>query len=942
MKLACLAVLTVLMTTVVVAQDAITSGAANTSRSAAVTHELQKANELEASAQKFAETSNHNAALPLRIRALAIYQELLGPEDPDAAESLHNLASTYWQLAQYDKALPLLIRVLAILEKALGPEHPATATILNNLAEVYWRLAQYDKALPLNIRALAVREKVVGPVHPATALSLNNLAVAYSALAQYDKALPLNIRALAIREKVLGPEHPDTAISLNNLALAYSAFAQHAKALPLNIRALAIREKVLGSQHPDTALSLNILASTYWHLAEFDKALPLLIRALAIYEKARGSEHPITANIMSGLAEIYSALAQYDKALPLKLQALAIREKVLGPEHPDTAESLNNLALTYWYLAQFDEALPLLIRALATFEKARGPEHPDTAISLENLAVEMFRRDQKGFAIALAKRAVNIKQTQRERSLRIDDLAMQSYTISVELVYQTLAQWLTDEGRLAEAQQVLDMLKESEYFEFIRRAAGADPRKTRAGYTAQEKTWMDRYNQIAGRLSALGAEEQALERKSKAGLTSEEQRRKQALLADLAVAQAAFKSFLEAMQSSFKAEGPARQADIIESGAENFKQLQATIRGLGVDVVLVRYYVTGSRVNMLVTTPGVHLARHSTIEIKELNRKIAEFGRLLRDPGVDPRATAQDLYRVLVAPIAADLEQAGAKTVMLSLDGVLRYIPFGALHDGERYLIERWRLPVYTEVAKDRLREAATLRLQVAGLGVTRKIGEFAALPAVRAELNSILRTGNSGVVSGELYFDEQFTEQRLRDVTQRPFQLLHIASHFRFSPGTEINSFLLLGDGKQLTLGDIRTGGWRFSNVDLFTLSACETGLGGGRDANGREIEGFGVIAQQQGAKGVLATLWPVVDQSTSIFMSQLYQRLQDKQFTKAESLRQAQLALLNGRHAKPESTPGKVRPRTPEALDYSPDPKRPYAHPYFWAPFILMGNWL
>ena len=225
---------------------------------------------------------------------------------------------------------------------------------------------------------------------------------------------------------------------------------------------------------------------------------------------------------------------------------------------------------------------------------------------------------------------------------------------------------------------------------------------------------------------------------------------------------------------------------------------------------------------------------------------------------------------------------------------------------------------------------------------MTRKIGEFSALPAVRSELNGLLRKGGSVAFQGELYLDEQFTEQRLRDVTQRPFQLLHIASHFQFSPGTEINSFLLLGDGKHLTLGDIRTGGWRFSNVDLFTLSACDTGLGGGRDQNGREIEGFGVIAQQQGAKGVLATLWPVADQSTSLFMSELYQRLQGKQFTKAEALRQAQLVLLNGQHAKPESTPRNVPPKTPGAPPFTPDPKRPYAHPYFWAPFILMGNWL
>jgi len=268
---------------------------------------------------------------------------------------------------------------------------------------------------------------------------------------------------------------------------------------------------------------------------------------------------------------------------------------------------------------------------------------------------------------------------------------------------------------------------------------------------------------------------------------------------------------------------------------------------------------------------------------------------------------------LLVAPVAQDLEQAGTKTIMLSLDGALRYLPFGALHDGQRYLIQRWNLPIYTSVTRDKLRDAVTPKWQAAGLGLTRALGEFAALPAVKNEMKSIIRSGDDGLMLGEVHLDEAFTAARLKDVSQRSFQLVHVASHFRFSPGTEINSFLLLGDGQKLTLGDIRTQNYRFDNVDLLTLSACDTGLGGGRDAQGREIEGFGVVAQQQGAKAVLATLWPVSDRSTAELMSDFYRRRQSLGLNKAEALRQSQLALLKGKNA----------------------------HPFYWAPFILMGNW-
>src|SRR5665647_392946 len=102
---------------------------------------------------------------------------------------------------------------------------------------------------------------------------------------------------------------------------------------------------------------------------------------------------------------------------------------------------------------------------------------------------------------------------------------------------------------------------------------------------------------------------------------------------------------------------------------------QSLIKGLGNDVALLRYYVTDDKVGMLLTTAGVSLAHSSNISAKELNRQIAEFRRLLRDPKSNPLPTAQALYTLLVAPVAHDLEQAGAKTVMLSLDGALRYLP---------------------------------------------------------------------------------------------------------------------------------------------------------------------------------------------------------------------------------------------------------------------------
>lgn len=477
-----------------------------------------------------------------------------------------------------------------------------------------------------------------------------------------------------------------------------------------------------------------------------------------------------------------------------------------------------------------------------------------------------------------------------------------------------LAEDLTALGRVVESQVVLDIVKEQEHFDFIRRDARADPRRMRLSYTPREEKWMFRYSEIADRLAALGKEEQALAKRAKTGLTDAERIRRVALTTDLEVARTAFQAFLEQTRRELEEMGPARAAEVAESTKDAMAELHWLLKDLGEDVALLRIYLTDGQVNFVLTTPGVQLARSVKLRTNDLNRQVAEFRRLLQDPNSDPVPAAQALYKVLFAPVEKDLMQAGAKTIMLSLDGVLRHLPFGVLHDGERYVVHRWNLPIYTSVVRNRLRESVNAKWRVAGLGVTRRHGDLDPLPAVRSEMGSIVRTGNSGVLPGEVHLDEAFTSDRLRDVSRRSFSVIHVASHFRFSPGTEINSFLLLGDGTRLTLADLRAQNYRFDDVDLLTLSACETGLGGGRDQSGREIEGFGVIAQQQGAKAVLATLWKVADSSTAVLMGDLYSRRVRFGLSKVEALRQAQISLA-------------AHPRT--------------AHPFFWAPFILMGNW-
>jgi len=373
----------------------------------------------------------------------------------------------------------------------------------------------------------------------------------------------------------------------------------------------------------------------------------------------------------------------------------------------------------------------------------------------------------------------------------------------------------------------------------------------------------------------------------------------------------AFTHLMGELKNEVIASKTERSADVEQLSQTAQSEIREILKALGDEVALVQYFITDTELGMLVTTARTQKVYKSKVASTDLNLKIGSFLGYLRERKSQfPQKLAQELYQLLFAPMAADLAQAGIRTVMISADGALRYVPFAALHDGRDYLIARYALPTYTSVTRHNLKASSQSAWTGAGLGVTQAHGDLKALPAVRDELHSIM----GPAIPGEIYLDQAFTAERLQAVGRQRLPVVHIASHFTFSPGTELNSFLLLGDGSQLNLGAIRTGDYQLSGVDLLTLSACETVLGFGRDKKGREIEGFGVIAQQKGAKAVIATLWPVEDTSTSMLMAAVYRNRQTQGLTKIEALRQAQLSLQK---------------------------QTKYSHPYFWAPFILMGNW-
>jgi CHAT domain-containing protein len=355
------------------------------------------------------------------------------------------------------------------------------------------------------------------------------------------------------------------------------------------------------------------------------------------------------------------------------------------------------------------------------------------------------------------------------------------------------------------------------------------------------------------------------------------------------------------------------------------------------------YTVVGEeKYRVILITPDVQKAAEYPIKGVELNRKIAAFRDALQDYKTDPRPLAQELYKIIVGPIAKDLQDAQAETLMWSLDGALRYIPVSALYDGRQYIVERYRNVVFTPASTARLKDQPSPTWRGLGFGVSKALLNFPALPAVPDELRGIFHDeaaqGTEGVLAGRVLLDDSFNEEALRAGLRQRVPLIHIASHFNFIPGNETDSFLLLGDGQRLSLAQLKSAQNLFGGVELLTLSACDT-ANGGAGSDGKEVEGFAVLAQRQGAKAVIASLWPVADRSTRLLMQNFYQlRNAQAGLPKAEALRQAQIALLRGTAS--DTAAGMQRGLSGELVK-STTPGAPFAHPYFWAPFILIGNW-
>ncbi len=865
-------------------------------------------------------------AIELQLRAER------GPAQPVTAWLLYG--QVLEKLDEYEQAEHAMREAVRLAEATDGPLQRHYLRALNGLAVLLNARGKPQDALPFARRAVKAATRQLGADAPNLVGVLLSLAEIERVLGDLPASRALYEQAGAIIAAHTTDVERQVRVNYHRgLGLLLQLLGANSDARATLTRGL----EVAG----DSADMATERASVLLLLARLNAAVdPGLARAqlaeaLALFSSRLPAAHPTLLRVVNELCaiDVRTAPADATNCVEAQRRLEAAREVEPALRH---AVYANESALEE-ARGNGSGAYSHAVRALAAAATLGTPD-PEWQAQYR-LARLLHARGDGALAIFFGKQSIGSVEALRA-VFNDTDRSMHSGFLRDKVgVYRAVADWLMESGRMEEGLRVLDLLKAEELNDFVPRAGPAARPESALTLTAAEQQLWTNYLASLRTDSRSGAEIDTLARRRAAEhITPDERLRLEQLLASQSGEEAARARRIDAFIG-----GASVTAAPIPGRVISTERLAREVERYGNDSAIGIYLLTDHHLRILVASRNGQAEHRIDIEATALRRQI---GDLLDAIGrrEDVRARSRALYDILVRPLADAAARAGAQRLVFWPDDALRYVPFAALHDGEQYLIERYAIQLYADAATraveapSRARHAVPARrappLTVRGLGVTQAVAGYRALPAVADELCYIVRgpisglaspgeacdapTGNAGpstgrgALPGEGYADAAFTKARLDALlaTPRDFSVLHLGTHFNLRPGNAMRSYLLLGDGEQLTLDNI--GALDFSGIALTTLSGCQTGMGGAVTDDGREIEGLSSIVQQRGAGSVIASLWRVEDRSTASLMRKMYDEMSSLRTHNGNTARALQLAQLS-------------------LLD---------RHPYYWAGFLLSGQ--
>jgi CHAT domain-containing protein/tetratricopeptide (TPR) repeat protein len=854
--------------------------------------------------------SNYQKTFDYAEQSLIIRQSL--EDDRGIAHSLSGLGFAYLAWGQFTEALQVFNEALTIAQEL--EDRQLEHQLLNNLGSLHHDMGDFAHAAYYAEQALAIAREIGD--RQGESADIGNLGSAYYYLGDYQQAVDHISQAILIAREV-GNTRRESAF-LAGLGSFSITFGQYLQAIEYLEPALKVARDV-GHVRQEAACLFG-LGEAYDGLEEYEIAINYYSQAISIFHDLEIPKMEALTRI--GLGQTLHKLGNYDRALEQYELALEIDQQIADLE--GQAYALVNIGETQAALVQYGQALETYQQALLAFNES-GIKAGQSR-TLGNIGSLLAVQDQPELAIAFLKSAVELQEDIRTKLQGLSTEVQQSYVNVVADDYRLLADLLLRENRVLEAQQVLDLLKVQELDDYLRDVRGNEQTAEGVDYLPPEQDLLALYDQAIPQ----GVELAQLREIPPADRTPAQQER----LADLVAIQQelslSFDDFLDRPDVQELVSQLTRTARRQNLDLDYLTAIQDNLRNLDQQAVLLYPLILEDRLELILVTPYAPPIRRTVdVSREDLNQAIIEFRQMLADPFDRNTQPAQRLYDWLIAPLAADLDAAQAETLIYAPDGTLRYIPLAALHNGQHWLVEDFRITHITAASLTDFDTAPQPELTVLAGAFSEGEAEFlvaerefhySGLPFAGVEVETIAQTIPATTALVDEAFSPTATIPLMDDHT-----VVHLATHAAFVSGQPEESFIVFGNGERVTLRDMAT--WSLPHVDLVVLSACRTAVGG-ELGNGEEILGFGYQIQRTGARGAMASLWSVNDGGTQVLMNAFYAALQQDN-TSAESLQRAQRALISGDYS------GLGAPPNPQRAAY-------LKHPYYWAPFILIGNGL
>jgi CHAT domain-containing protein/Flp pilus assembly protein TadD len=821
----------------------------------------------------------YEQAIETLQQALPIFHQV-GDRSGEAT-TLNIIGLVYNAIGQPQKALEYFNQALTIHQEVA--DRPGVAASLHNIGRVYYTIGPLQQALEYFNQALTIHQEVAD--RPSEAATVNNIGLVYNAIGQQQKALEYFNQALPIFQQV--GDRSGKAATLNNIGEVYHAIGQPQQALDYYKQALSISREV--EDRLGVATTLNNIGGVYHTMGQPQQALDYYNQALSIHQEV--GDRAGEANTLSNIGFVYHTMGQPQQALDYYNQSLPIHQEV--EDHFGEAATLNDIGLVYT-MGQPQKALDYYNQALPIHQEVGN--RAGEANTLSNIGFVYHTMGQPQKAITKLKQAVTITLGMRQglqRENRQSFLQNKLYSVI------TLTNLLIDQNQPKQAFEWINLYSTAELADYTR-LIDAQVSNTQA------QTSLEQWNQKNQQLEFLRQQLQA---------NFSEERSRQ------------FREF-EA-QVNQEAEDLSHQypevAELLETTPDDLEQLQASIP----DGTVVIQPVLLTNINNVPNNIAIFiLTKDQPITVKkvpvdpdQLDTLITDYREIVQNRyATGFRDKGSELYDLLIRPIEDQIQALSPSKIAIIATGKLRYIPFETLYnrDTGKFLIENYPINYFTRLSVNSLQLTDTGNspsLQRGALGLGNPIPEEPYnLPGAEAEIKNLPNL----LPGSEIYLGNDATVERFKYHASR-FPVIHLATHGCFESegcclGEEEDcngvrridmepNTLLFADEPFNIANAARLG---MKNTELLILSACQTALR--EESDGREIAGIAYLFERAGAKAVMASLWNAEDETTSEIMTQFYQNL-NQGMSKGEALRQAKLQQID-------------------------------RHPFYWSPFILIGN--